>query len=103
MALTTAVSAGGLFFLSTLQADNLIVVYNQSAARLDAIRRDWMARQPSDDDQRAIGVLVEQVESVLTTERSGWVQQMSTTVAEQQAGLAAQRGSRGEAHDLSRS
>jgi hypothetical protein len=79
---TTAISAGSLFFLSTLQADHLIVVYNQSAAELDALRRDWLGGQTSAENSDALKNLVDQVETVLTNERHGWVKQMSTTVAE---------------------
>ena len=82
IAVTTAVSAGAISYLSMLQLDNLIVVYNQSAARLGAIRRHWTARDPSARDQDVLEKMVAQAETVLTGELTGWTQQMNTALKE---------------------
>ena len=64
IALTTALSAGAISYLSSLQADALIVSFNQSAAQLDAIRRNWFARLNPDDDPEMLEGLVAQAEEV---------------------------------------
>jgi len=76
--LTTAIGAGALVHLASLQVDATIVAYNQSAGRLASLRREWTAR-PGD-----FGDLVTRGESVLTTELGGWVQQMNQALEDLQ-------------------
>jgi hypothetical protein len=73
VAVTTAVSAGAISYLATLQADTLIAVYNQTATELRAIRRRWLTRA----DAAPIKQLVDETERALAREGSGWVQRMS--------------------------
>lgn len=100
IALTTAVSAGAVSYLSVMQVDNLVVAYNQSAAELAAIRRDWMALDAAARDQNALESLVERTELALITEQSGWFEQMKAAVQDQQAQLAAQKAALDENGDL---
>jgi hypothetical protein len=88
IALTTAVSAGLISYLSTLQVDNTIVQYNQSAAQLASIRRDWLAIEA--ETAAAFEEVVTRAERALTSELSGWVQQMNTAIEANEASLAAQ-------------
>ena len=55
------------------------VAYNQAAGRLETLRRAWEA-QP--ETKRNYNRLVDDCESVLSTELSGWVQQMNQAIEE---------------------
>jgi hypothetical protein len=94
IAVTTAISAGAVSYLSTLQIDNLVVVYNQSAAQLSSIRRRWAASDAGDDQREVLESIVAQAESVLTNELAGWVQQMNTAFRDQEARAAADAADR---------
>lgn len=89
IALTTAASAGAVAYLSILQVDSLLLVYNGSAAELGAIRRDWMALDANARDDAAVEHLVQQTELALITEQTGWVDQMKAAVEDQRAQRAA--------------
>jgi hypothetical protein len=89
IALTTAVSAGAVSYLSTLQVDTTIVAYNQSAVQLAGIRRDWLATR----DEAAFEQMVTRAEQALSSELSGWVQQMNNAIEANEASLAAEHGS----------
>ena len=91
--LTSAAAAALLAYLNSLQVDNTIVTYNQSATRLAGIERSWRALGPAQLDPGAFEKLVNRSEIVLTGELTGWVQQMSDTMHElknKQASLANQ-------------
>jgi SLOG in TRPM, prokaryote/SMODS and SLOG-associating 2TM effector domain 1/Protein of unknown function (DUF4231) len=91
--LTSATAAALLAYLNSLQVDNTIVTYNQSAAKLAGIERDWRALSASRLDSGAFEKLVSRSETVLTGELTGWVQQMSDTMNElknKQASIASQ-------------
>jgi hypothetical protein len=83
--LTTAISAAAFAYLGYLQVDATIVAYNQSASRLDALQREWAARDHSARDAAALADLVTRGEAVLTTELGGWVQQMNEALRDLQA------------------
>lgn len=83
--LTTAISAAAFAYLGHLQVDATIVAYNQSASRLDALQREWAARDPTERDAAAFADLVTRGEAVLTTELGGWVQQMNEALRDLQA------------------
>ena len=85
--LTTALSGGALSYLAMLQVENTIVVYNQSASRLAALRRTWNELSESERD---FDKLVADAESVLASELGGWVQQMNAALEELQAKQAKQ-------------
>jgi hypothetical protein len=83
--LTTAVSAAALAYLGYMQVDTTIVAYNQAAAKLRSLERDWAAGAFSAQDLPALEELVLRGEAVLSTELSGWVQQMTQAVDRLQA------------------
>lgn len=82
--LTSGAAAALLAYLGYLQVDNTIVTYNQAAAKLTALDRDWHARAPAQRTAPAFRDLVVRGETVLTSELAGWVQQMSDTMHELQ-------------------
>lgn len=77
--LTTAIAANVIAYLGYLQVEPTLVAYNQAAARLEGLQRMWEA-QP--EDKRNFARLVDDCESVLATELSGWVQQMNQAIEE---------------------
>jgi SLOG in TRPM, prokaryote/SMODS and SLOG-associating 2TM effector domain 1/Protein of unknown function (DUF4231) len=83
--LTTALSVAALAHLGYLQIDNTIVAYNQSAARLAGLEREFRARQTGPLSPEAFHDLVTRGETVLTTELGGWVQQMNDAIHALQA------------------
>jgi hypothetical protein len=83
--LTTAISGAALSHLGYLQVDNTIVAYNQSAARLAGLEREFRAGYAAARSPEALHDLVTRGEAVLTTELAGWVQQMTDAMREQQA------------------
>ena len=91
--LTSAAAAALLAYLNSLQVDNTIVTYNQSATKLAGIERDWRALGTAQLDPGAFEKLMSRSETVLTGELTGWVQQMSDTMHElknKQASMANQ-------------
>jgi hypothetical protein len=80
--LTSGAAAALLAYLGYLQVDNTIVTYNQAAARLTGLERDWRALSPAQRGSAAFKNLVTRGETVLTGESIGWVQQMSDTMHE---------------------
>jgi TRPM family ion channel/conflict system pore-forming effector with SLATT domain/uncharacterized protein DUF4231 len=80
--LTSGAAAALLAYLGYLQVDNTIVTYNQAAARLAGLERDWRALSPAQRTATAFKALVARGETVLTGELTGWVQQMSDTMNE---------------------
>ena len=91
--LTSGAAAALLAYLGSLQVDNTIVTYNQSATKLAGIERDWRARSPAQPTPQHSTDLVTRGETVLTSELTGWVQQMSDTMHElknKQASMANQ-------------
>lgn len=78
--LTSGTSAAALAYLGYLQIDNTIVTYNQAAAKLTGLEREWRARSPTQQNFATLKDLVTRSEAALTTELAGWVQQMSDTV-----------------------
>lgn len=80
--LTSGASAAALAYLGYLQIDNTVVTYNQVAAKLTALEREWQAGSRTQLDPAALRDLVTRGEAILTTELAGWVQQMSDTMEE---------------------
>ena len=78
--LTSGAAAALLAYLGYLQVDNTIVTYNQAAASLAGLERDWRARSPAQQNAAAFNQLATDGEKVLTSELTGWVQQMSDTI-----------------------
>lgn len=78
--LTSGASAAALAYLGYLQIDNTVVTYNQAAAKLAGLEREWRTRSPAQRNSAALRDLVTRGEAVLTTEMVGWVQQMSDTL-----------------------
>jgi hypothetical protein len=77
--LTTAIAAAAVAYLGYLQVEPTLVAYNQAAGRLESLHRLWTA-QPA--KKRDFEWLVNEAEGVLTTELSGWVEQMSQAIEE---------------------
>jgi SMODS and SLOG-associating 2TM effector domain 1/Protein of unknown function (DUF4231) len=86
VALSSAVAAGLASYLGILQLDRRIVVYNQSADRLDGLHGAWVAHGEA-PSKAAFSRLVADVERALTKELAGWVDQMGSVVDEQQKDL----------------
>jgi hypothetical protein len=82
--LTSGAAAALLAYLGYLQVDNTIVTYNQTATKLTGLERDWRARSPARRNAAAFKDLVTRGELVLTSELTGWVQQMGDTVQDLQ-------------------
>jgi hypothetical protein len=80
--LTAGASAAALAYLSYLQVDNTIVIYNQTASRIAGLRRRWRALSQAQQDDGAFRQLVAECEQALGTEQSGWVQQMNDAFQE---------------------
>lgn len=80
--LTGGVAAALVAYLNSLQVDNTIVGYNQSATKLAGLERDWQALGAARLGHVEFEKLVNQTETVLTSELAGWVQQMSETMRE---------------------
>jgi hypothetical protein len=78
--LTAGVSAAALAYLGYLQVDNAIVTYNQTAFRLTALEREWLALDAGERTRAALEHLVTGCEAALATEQAGWVQQMNDTL-----------------------
>jgi hypothetical protein len=83
--LTTAIASAAIAYLGYLQVESTLVAYNQSAGKLEALRRGWKARPPARRDRKALEALVADAEAVLATELGGWVQQMNEALEEMQA------------------
>lgn len=77
--LTTVITANVVAYLGYLQVEPTLVAYNQAAGRLEGLRRAWEA-QPA--EKHDFGRLVADCEGVLSTELSGWVQQMNEAIEE---------------------
>lgn len=82
IALTTAISSAALAFLTAMRVDGAIIAYNQSAARLVALQREFREARRAGDLRPAFDALVTAAEGVLVTETAGWVEQMSTAIRE---------------------
>jgi hypothetical protein len=85
IALTTAVGSAALARLAHMQVDSTLVSYNQSAIKLDSLRRGWESLEPAKRSRDAFERLVADAEAVLATELGGWVQQMNEALEELQA------------------
>jgi hypothetical protein len=81
--LTTAISAAALSYLASMQVENTIVAYNQSATKLAGLEREWGAMRDG-REAAAFDELVKESEAVLGTELGGWVQQMNEALQKQQ-------------------
>jgi hypothetical protein len=84
VALTTAIAAAPPAYLAYLQVDSTIIAYNQAAARLEILARDWHARDCAPHTHEAFDSLVCDVETVLTSELGGWMEQMVNAIRELQ-------------------
>lgn len=82
--LSTAISVAATAYLANLQLDNTIIAYNQSANKLNGLVREWSAPTANVPDRAAFEDLVAHSEAVLTTELSGWVQQMNDALRQLQ-------------------
>jgi hypothetical protein len=91
---TTAVAGGALAHLAYLQVDNTIVAYNRAAAQLAALQREHDVAATTDLERLVTGG-----ERVLSTELSGWVQQMTDALAELQAEQAEASAKAGQQRD----
>ena len=91
--LTGGMAAAALAYMGYLQVDNTIVTYNQTAAKLAGLERQWRALGPGQQNPAAFENLVVNAESTLTNEFAGWVQQMNDAMRElkdRQANAASQ-------------
>jgi hypothetical protein len=77
--LTTAIAAAVVAYLGFLQVEPTLVAFNQAASKLEAVSRAWEAEPVA---KRSAERLVDDAESVLITELSGWVQQMNRAIEE---------------------
>lgn len=82
--LTTALSGAALAHLGYLQVDNTIIAYNRSATQLAGLVREYRATQAAQLSPAVLADLVTRGEAVLSTELTGWVQQMTDAVKELQ-------------------
>jgi len=82
--LTTTISVAATAYLANLQLDNTIVAYNQSANKLSGLLREWSSRTANGPARAPFEDLVARGEAVLTTELSGWVQQMNDALRQLQ-------------------
>ena len=81
VALTTALSAALVTYLSYRQTEMTLVKYNQTASTLNGIRSWWWSLSPDDKKiQDNIDALVDHTETALQNELEGWVQQMQNAL-----------------------
>lgn len=80
--LTTALSGAALAHLGYLQVDNTIIAYNRSATQLAGLVREYRATQAAQLSPAVLADLVTRGEAVLSTELTGWVQQMTDATKE---------------------
>jgi hypothetical protein len=80
VAVTTALSTGAGSFVSSLQYERDVGVYNQSAAELEAVYLEWSERRDDDD---AAGRLVDRAETILTEEVGDWARRMARAMDEE--------------------
>jgi hypothetical protein len=85
--LTTAIAGAALAYLGYLQIESTLVAYNQSAGKLEALRRAWLALPPASRERnpKAFEALVGDAEAVHATEHGGWVQPMNDALEELQS------------------
>jgi SLOG in TRPM, prokaryote/SMODS and SLOG-associating 2TM effector domain 1/Protein of unknown function (DUF4231) len=88
--LTSVIAANVVAYLGFLQVEPTLVLFNQAAAKLEAVSRAWKAEPESKRDPER---LVRDAEAVLMTELSGWVEQMNRAVEE--ASRAGETGGKG--------
>ena len=88
-------SAAALAYLGYLQVDNTIVTYNQTASRIAGLERGWRAPSPAQQNDAALKRLVADCESALSTELSGWVQQMNDAFQDLRHDQASEAGRTG--------
>jgi len=67
------------------QVDSTIVGYNQALVRLGALEREWRALRSPQRTAEAFERLVDQCESTLTAEVSGWVKHLNEAAADASA------------------
>jgi hypothetical protein len=85
VSVTGGASAAALAYLGSLQLDSTIVGYNQALVRLGALERGWRTLRAPQQTAEAFERLVDQCESTLTAEVSGWVKHLNEAVAEASA------------------
>lgn len=87
IALTTALAAATVTFLSYKQTEGNLIKYNRAASNLDNVK-SWWSALPAEEQakQTAVDTLVDQTERVLQAEVDGWVQQMQNALAELRKG-----------------
>jgi hypothetical protein len=77
VAVTVAAAGALTSYLEAMQIETTVMLYNQAAADLGAIRAWWLALPPSEQVQPAtIDRLVDRSEDIMKAEHGGWVQQM---------------------------
>jgi hypothetical protein len=77
VAVTVAVAGALTSYLEAMQLETTVMLYNQAATDLEAIRAWWLALPPADQVRPAtVNRLVERSEDIMKAEHAGWVQQM---------------------------
>jgi hypothetical protein len=93
IAVTTALAGAFATYLEAMQLENSVMLYNQAATDLAAIKAWWLALPPDEQlRQDTIDRLVTRAERIMQAELTGWVQQMQDAMTqlrlEQQARAA---------------
>lgn len=83
VALTTAGATAMTTYLGYQQVAETLVKYNQTATNLENIKSLWIALPPEEQaDPQNVALWVNSTENAMSGELSGWVQQMSDSLAE---------------------
>ena len=85
VALTTALLGAVTTWLAAWQLESTVMLYNQAATDLQAVRDWWLALPPlQQEDPRNVDRLVEGAERIMHAEQSGWVQEMQDAMTQLQ-------------------
>jgi SLOG in TRPM, prokaryote/SMODS and SLOG-associating 2TM effector domain 1/Protein of unknown function (DUF4231) len=77
VAVTVAVAGAATTYLEAMQLETTIMLYNQAATDLEAIRGWWTALPPDEQlRSRNVDRLVDRAERIARAEHAGWVQEM---------------------------
>jgi hypothetical protein len=77
VAVTVAIAGAAVTYLEAMQLETTIMLYNQAATDLEAIKGWWTAL-PTDEQLRpgTVDRLVDRAERIMQAEHAGWVQEM---------------------------
>jgi SMODS and SLOG-associating 2TM effector domain 1 len=83
IAVTTALAGAFTAYLEAMQLETSLMLYNQAATDLAAIKTWWLALPPNEQFRQAtVDRLVTRAEQIMQAELSGWVQEMQDAMTQ---------------------